>query len=239
MARWIGSTRKNSTCAATTSGRRTRRTLPICRRTRPHVPQYPITDWIPTHAHGGCAALSAARRPQSRGARGRGERQGRQDRVDQSAHSTGSGLHSALRLARPQNTVDRNPHVAITSIAHCILPMPKTASRTRCSRSATTSLSTRTTTSAVGDGVIVLTQWSDGHNHLYLYSYNQAQSWRAPPSWSGNSPAAISKWATCTGRLRAQAGRLRIERRQSAGAADVAGELRRRAQAVERRRGFS
>ena len=27
---------------------------------------------------------------------------------------------------------------------------------------------------AVGDGAIVLTNWSDGHNHLYLYSYNQA-----------------------------------------------------------------
>ena len=27
---------------------------------------------------------------------------------------------------------------------------------------------------AVGDGAIVLTNWSDGHNHLYLYSYDQA-----------------------------------------------------------------
>jgi len=26
----------------------------------------------------------------------------------------------------------------------------------------------------VGDGAIVLTQWTDGHNHLYLYSYDQA-----------------------------------------------------------------
>ena len=27
----------------------------------------------------------------------------------------------------------------------------------------------------VGDGAIVLTSWSDGHNHLYLYSYNKKQ----------------------------------------------------------------
>ncbi len=27
---------------------------------------------------------------------------------------------------------------------------------------------------AVGDGVVVLTSWSDGHTHLYLYSYDQA-----------------------------------------------------------------
>ncbi len=31
MARWIGSTRKSSTCAATTSGRPIQRTSPICR----------------------------------------------------------------------------------------------------------------------------------------------------------------------------------------------------------------
>ncbi len=29
------------------------------------VPQYPLTDWIPSHAHGGLAALSAAWRPKS------------------------------------------------------------------------------------------------------------------------------------------------------------------------------
>ena len=26
----------------------------------------------------------------------------------------------------------------------------------------------------MGDGSIVLTNWTDGHNHLYLYSYDQA-----------------------------------------------------------------
>ena len=51
------------------------------------VPQYPLTDWIPAHAHGGLAALSAARRSQSRRACGRGERAGRQDGLDQAAHS--------------------------------------------------------------------------------------------------------------------------------------------------------
>jgi dipeptidyl-peptidase-4 len=33
---------------------------------------------------------------------------------------------------------------------------------------------------SVGDGIIVLTQWSDGHNHLYLYSYDQADPGAAP-----------------------------------------------------------
>ena len=28
---------------------------------------------------------------------------------------------------------------------------------------------------SVGDGSIVLTNWSDGHNHLYLYSYDPAK----------------------------------------------------------------
>jgi dipeptidyl-peptidase 4 len=28
---------------------------------------------------------------------------------------------------------------------------------------------------AVGDGAIVLTQWDDGHNHIYLYGYDQAK----------------------------------------------------------------
>ncbi len=33
---------------------------------------------------------------------------------------------------------------------------------------------------AVGDGSIVLTHWSDGHNHLYLYSYDQGKPLEGP-----------------------------------------------------------
>ena len=35
---------------------------------------------------------------------------------------------------------------------------------------------------AVGEGAIVLTQWSDGHNHLYLYNYNQEKPLAAAAS---------------------------------------------------------
>ena len=47
------------------------------------VPQYPIADWIPTHATVDIAALSPARRPQSRSPRRRRQRQRRQDPLDQ------------------------------------------------------------------------------------------------------------------------------------------------------------
>ncbi|MGD0829645.1 MAG: DPP IV N-terminal domain-containing protein [Terracidiphilus sp.] len=56
----------------------------------------------------------------------------------------------------------------------------------------------------VGDGKIVLTNWSDGHNHMYLYSYDAAD--------------------------------LALERGELAGAADMAGKLQRRTQAIERGR---
>jgi hypothetical protein len=35
----------------------------------------------------------------------------------------------------------------------------------------------------VGDGAIVLTSWSDGHNHLYLYSYDKRSRPRPMRSW--------------------------------------------------------
>ena len=42
--------RKSSTFAATTSGRPTRSRLAYLQMNETDVPQYPITDWIPTHA---------------------------------------------------------------------------------------------------------------------------------------------------------------------------------------------
>ena len=38
----------------------------------------------------------------------------------------------------------------------------------------------------VGNGTIVLTNWTDGHNHLYLYSYNQNDPLGRRPNWSAN-----------------------------------------------------
>ena len=51
----------------------------------------------------------------------------------------------------------------------------------------------------VGDGAIVLTSWSDGHNHLYLYSYDKAKPLAADAKLdTAADQAAISKWAMCT-----------------------------------------
>ena len=50
MARWIGYTRKSWTFAATTSGRRIQARLAYLQMDETAVPEYPITDWIPTHA---------------------------------------------------------------------------------------------------------------------------------------------------------------------------------------------
>ncbi len=93
---------------------------------------------------------------------------------------------------------------------------------------------------AVGDGAIVLTSWSDGHNHLYLYSYDKEK----PLAVGREAGEATDQRRFRSGRCvqrghRAQGRGLRLERRQSAGAADLAGELLRRAQAVERRRRLS
>ncbi len=53
--------KKNSMCAATTSGRRTRGGVAYLQMNETSVPEYPIEDWIPTHRDGRSPALSAAR----------------------------------------------------------------------------------------------------------------------------------------------------------------------------------
>ena len=85
----------------------------------------------------------------------------------------------------------------------------------------------------------MLTNWSDGHNHLYLYSYDQAN----PETATAKLERQLTRGDFEVGEVLArrscgQDDRLRLERGQSAGAADVAGELCRRAQAAERGRGL-
>ena len=93
---------------------------------------------------------------------------------------------------------------------------------------------------AVGDGAIVLHNWSDGHNQLYLYSYNKAKPLAADAKLDAATDQGRFRSRRCIPRRHcAQSGGLRVERGQSAGAADLAGELRWRAQAIERRRGIS
>ena len=47
---------------------------------------------------------------------------------------------------------------------------------------------------AVGNGNIVLTNWSDGHNHIYLYSYD-ANPGAQRPSWANSSPGRFRSYA--------------------------------------------
>src|ERR1019366_1400433 len=53
---------------------------------------------------------------------------------------------------------------------------------------------------SVGDGAIVLTNWSDGHNHLYLYSYDQADH----PSDKDPSPGTPADPAHAKAKLERQ-----------------------------------
>ena len=92
----------------------------------------------------------------------------------------------------------------------------------------------------VGDGAIVLTSWSDGHTHLYLYSYNEAKPLAADAKLEGQlTHGDFEVSGVYRVEHRAQGCYLRIERGQSAGAADLGGRLQRRTQAVERRRRVS
>ncbi len=62
------------------------------------VPEYPITDWIPTHASVDMQHYPQPGDPNPDGARGRGGHGRRQDCVDQAAHSRWPGLHSTIRM---------------------------------------------------------------------------------------------------------------------------------------------
>ena len=75
-------------------------------------------------------------------------------------------------------------------------------------------------------GVIVLTNWTDGHNHLYLYSYDQANPAAAPAKLERQLTKGDFEVGDV---LRVdhddKPDRLRLERGQPAGAAVLAGEL--------------
>ena len=50
MARWTGCMKKSSRCAAIISGRPDSRRMAYLQMNETSVPEYPIEDWIPTHA---------------------------------------------------------------------------------------------------------------------------------------------------------------------------------------------
>ena len=70
------------------------------------VPEYPIEDWIPTHATVDRQRYPQPGDPNPAGACWRGGRERRKDQVDQPAHRQRKRLHPALRVAQRQDVVD-------------------------------------------------------------------------------------------------------------------------------------
>jgi len=137
------------------------------------VPQYPLTDWIPTHA-----TVEMQRYPQpgdpnpavrvgvvsDRG----GETvwiklpiQASQDMIPRFGWVDGKTVW-AETLARDQKHRNLYFADAATGKAHIVLALTDDK------------FFDEKYDIFVGAGSIVITQWSDGHNHLYLYSYDQA-----------------------------------------------------------------
>jgi dipeptidyl-peptidase-4 len=139
------------------------------------VPQYPITDWIPTHA-----TVEEQRYPQPGDANPA-------VRVGMVSADGGKTVWAALpiraghdyiprfgwvdaqtlwieTLTRDQKHRDLYFADAATGEARAVLQL--TDDKFFDDKYDVT----------VGDGAIVLTNWADGHNHLYLYSYNPADT---------------------------------------------------------------
>ncbi len=99
----------------------------------------------------------------------------------------GRRLHPALRLGRRQNALDRNPQPRSQASRRSTLPTPTTAKRDSMLEISDDKFLDENYDVTVGDGAIVLTNWSDGHNHIYLYSYDKDEAAGGRlPSWSGS-----------------------------------------------------
>jgi dipeptidyl-peptidase 4 len=137
------------------------------------VPEYPITDWIPTHA-----TVDMQRYPQPGDANPK-------VRVGVVSASGGATVWIELPIRAGQDYIPRFGWVdaktvwietvtrdqkhrdiyfadAATGHAHAVLELTDDK------------FFDEKYDVSVGDGSIVLTNWSDGHNHLYLYGYDQA-----------------------------------------------------------------
>ena len=137
------------------------------------VPEYPITDWIPTHA-----TVEMQRYPQP----GDPNPEVRVGVVGASGGKTvwvklpiqrRPGLHSALRLGRSQNAVDRDADPR-SQASRLYFADASNGAGASGARNTDDKFLDDNYDVSVGDGTIVLTNWTDGHNHLYLYSYDQA-----------------------------------------------------------------
>ncbi len=138
------------------------------------VPEYPITDWIPTHA-----TVDMQHYPQpgdpnptvrvgvvsARGARRFGSCcRFAPGRI--TFRASGGWTRRRLwveTLTRDHKHRDIYFADAATGKAHAVLKITDDK------------FFDENYDVAVGDGSIVLTNWSDGHNHLYLYSYDPAK----------------------------------------------------------------
>ena len=140
------------------------------------VPEYPITNWIPTHA-----TVEQQRYPQP----GDANPAVRVGVVSARDPDGGKTVWVTLPIRAGQDYIPRFGWVdaktlwietlsrdqkhrdlyfadAATGQAHAVLQL------------ADDKFFDDKYSVAVGNGAIVLTNWSDGHNHLYLYSYDQA-----------------------------------------------------------------
>ena len=136
------------------------------------VPEYPITDWIPTHA-----TVAPQRYPQP-GDPGPAVRVGVVSAEGGKTTWVALPLHAGEdyiprfgwvdagtvwieTLTRDQKHRDLYFADAATGQAHAVLQLTDDK------------FFNDTYDVSVGDGAIVLTNWSDGHSHIYLYSYDQ------------------------------------------------------------------
>ena len=163
------------------------------------VPQYPI-DRLDSHPRqGGHAALSAARRSQSRCARGRGERA-------QAARRCGSScpFNAGQDYIPRFGWVDRKTlwiETLTRDHKHRDLYFADACHRSGASGAATDRrqvLRRQLRRLRWATAAIVLTNWSDGHNHLYLYSYDQAHPGAHGQAGAATDQAASSRWARFT-----------------------------------------
>jgi dipeptidyl-peptidase-4 len=137
------------------------------------VPQYPITDWIPTHA-----TVEEQRYPQPGDANPA-------VRVGVISADGGKTVWVTLPIRTGQDYIPRFGWVDAKTLWIEMLTRDQKHRNLYFADAASgeTHAALQLTDDkffddkydvAVGDGAIVLENWADGHNHLYLYSYNQA-----------------------------------------------------------------
>ncbi len=138
-----------------------------------NVPQYPITDWIPTHA-----TVEEQRYPQPGDANPA-------VRVGVISADGGKTVWVTLPIRTGQDYIPRFGWVDVKTLWMETLTRDQKHRDIYFADAATGEAHAVLQLTddkffddkydvAVGDGAIVLTNWADGHSHLYLYSYNQS-----------------------------------------------------------------